>query len=221
MVLAGLFITFEGVDGCGKTTQIDLLAKSLRSAGIEALLTREPGGTLLGDHIRKILLEPFEPAPDPMSELFLFNSARTELMRQVILPALEDGYLVLCDRFIDSTLAYQGYARGLDIDFVKAVCTAATCGREPDRTILFEIDESTALTRSKTRLATQNSNETRFETEGIEFQRKVSAGFSDIAKANRDRIKIVDANHTPAQIEKEVKSLLLDLLPELAQGGAV
>ncbi len=216
MVLAGLFITFEGVDGCGKTTQIKLLAESLRETGRDVQLTREPGGTVLGERIRKILLEPFEPAPDPLSELFLFNSARTELMRQVVLPALEAGQVVLCDRFIDSTLAYQGYARGLDIDFVKTICTAATCGRQPDRTILFEIDEHSALARSRTRLVTERSNETRFEMEGIEFQRKVSAGFFRIAKANCDRIKRVDANRTPAQIGKDVCSVLTDLLPELA-----
>lgn len=184
-----MFITFEGIDGCGKTTQIARLEKFLNDAGKEVIKLREPGGTPFSESIRGILLESKEHI-SAESELLLFNSARANLVQTVIRPALERGVFVLCDRFFDSTTAYQGYGRGLDIDYVKACNKFATQGLAPDLTFYLRVSLELAHTRSKHRSAPD-----RIEKSGDDFFHRVICGFDAIASAHPERIVVIDSSH--------------------------
>ncbi len=138
--MTGTFITFEGIEGSGKSTQIALLANYLSARGIRHVLTREPGGTSIGDQVRKILLDPANRSLDPTAELLLYAASRAQHLREIILPALANGMIVLCDRFSDATLAYQGYGRRLDIEMIRSLDRIVTTGMRPDLTILFDIE---------------------------------------------------------------------------------
>ena len=179
-----MFISLEGIDGSGKTTQAKLLARAL---GDEVLLVREPGGTETGERIRQILKDPALEL-DPLAELLLFCAARAELVAQVVGPAREAGRDVVCDRFSDSSIAYQGAARGLGTERVEEICDLATGGVWPDVTILLRIDPERAATRIGRRQAD------RFEEEGIELQQRVAAGYDEIARRHPERIRVVDAD---------------------------
>ena len=179
-----MFISLEGIDGSGKTTQAKLLARAL---GDEVLLVREPGGTETGERIRQILKDPALEL-DPLAELLLFCAARAELVAQVVGPAREAGRDVVCDRFSDSSIAYQGAARGLGTERVEEICDLATGGVWPDLTILLRIDPERAATRIGRRQAD------RFEEEGIELQQRVAAGYDEIARRHPERIRVVDAD---------------------------
>jgi dTMP kinase len=179
-----MFISLEGIDGSGKTTQAKLLARAL---GDEVLLVREPGGTETGERIRQILKDPALEL-DPLAELLLFCAARAELVAQVVGPARAAGRDVVCDRFSDSSVAYQGAARGLGAERVEEICDLATGGVWPDLTILLRIDPERAATRIGRRQAD------RFEEEGIELQRRVAAGYDEIARRHPERIRVVDAD---------------------------
>jgi dTMP kinase len=178
-----MFISLEGIDGSGKTSQARLLAAAL---GGEVVLVREPGGTKTGERIRDLLKDP-DLELEPLSELLLFCAARAELVSQVIGPAQERGQDVVCDRFSDSSVAYQGIARGLGAERVEEICDLATGGVWPDLTILLRIDPERAATRIGRRKAD------RFEGEGIELQRLVAEGYEELARRHPERVRVVEA----------------------------
>lgn len=183
----GVFVTFEGGEGVGKTTQMKEVARRLREVGREVFELREPGGTPVGDRIRALLLEPGD-GMDPVTELLLYEASRAEVVREVISPALARGAAVLCDRFTDSTLAYQGYGRGLDLADIRTLNAVASAGVTPDVTILLATDVHVGLTR-----ATQGGAD-RIEGESAAFHAKVSAGFHVIAADEPQRVLVVDAS---------------------------
>ena len=198
----GTFITFEGPDGSGKTTQLQLTAKYLKSIGKDIVTTREPGGTALAEKIRKLLLDP-EDNPAPITELLLYLAARAEHVDKVILPALKAGKTVLCDRFSDSTVVYQGFVRGLPVDLILFLCKTAADGLEPDITILLDGDPVTLAKRREKRGAKD-----RFELEGLQFQNKVRNGFLDLAATYGNRIKTIDATADEKTVQEKIREAL-------------
>ena len=198
--MRGKFITFEGADGSGKTTQIELIKKYLEEQGHEVLLTREPGGSNLGNKIREILLH-YDGEVDSLCELLLYMADRAQHVKKVILPALEAGKIVLCDRYIDSSVSYQGYARGLDIERIMKLNTIATDGLEPDLTIVFDVETQTAIERV-------GEIKDRLEQEGIEFHKKLRYGYLELAKKFPNRIKTVNANLSIDEVFEQVKDLI-------------
>jgi dTMP kinase len=200
-----VLITFEGIDGCGKTSQARQLAGQL---GDRALLLREPGGTELGERLRELLKDP-DLDLGPTAELMLFCAARAELVAGVIRPALEAGQTVVCDRFTDSTLAYQGYARGLGAGVVESVNRIATGGLVPDLTFLLEIDPELAAARiDADGEREQTTAGDRFEDEGLEFQRKVAAAYAELAEGDPSRFIRIDAELSQDQVAAEVRAAL-------------
>ncbi|MBI3592125.1 MAG: dTMP kinase, partial [Nitrospirae bacterium] len=168
----GIFISFEGIEGTGKTTQARLLSERLSAEGHEVLLTQEPGGTVIGNRIREILLLPEHKEMSYMTELLLYNAARAQHLSEKIWPSINEGKIVITDRFTDSTIAYQGYARGIDISLIRSIDSIATGGISPDLTLLFDLDVETGLARNR------GANKVdRLELEDIEFHRKVRAGY--------------------------------------------
>ena len=196
----GLFITFEGGDGCGKTTQIKLLDKYLRSKGYETLLTREPGSKGLGIKLREILLN-YDGEVSPTAESFLFLADRAQHVDCIIKPALDNGIIVLCDRHTDSTVAYQGYGRGLDLDQIYHLNKIATNGLKPDLTIVLDVDVET----SQKRVGTEKD---RMESAGVEFFERVRNGFLEIAKQEPERVKVVDSTQTIEEIHQKILELV-------------
>ena len=196
----GLFITFEGGDGCGKTTQIKLLDEYLRSKGYKTLLTREPGSKGLGIKLREILLN-YDGEVSPVCESFLFLADRAQHVDCIIKPALEKGVIVLCDRHTDSTVAYQGYGRGLDLEQIHHLNKIATSGLKPDLTIVLDVDVETSQKRV-------GSEKDRMESAGIEFFERVRNGFLEIAKQEPERVKVVDSTQTIEEIHKQILELV-------------
>lgn len=196
----GLFITFEGGDGCGKTTQIKLLDEYLRSKGYKTLLTREPGSKGLGVKLREILLN-YDGEVSPIAESFLFLADRAQHVDCIIKPAIEEGVVVLCDRHTDSTVAYQGYGRGLDLEQIYRLNSIATSGLKPDLTIVLDVDVETSQKRV-------GSEKDRMESAGIEFFERVRAGFLEIAKQEPERVKVVDSTQSIEEIHKEILELV-------------
>jgi dTMP kinase len=185
----GFFISLEGIEGTGKTTQASFLAERLSKAGFDVVLTQEPGGTVIGNRIREILLLPDHREMSFMTELLLYNAARAQLLSEKIGPALKDGKIVITDRFSDSTIAYQGYGRRIDPALITALDAIATGGIKPDLTLLFDLDIETGLRRN------QKINKVdRLELEDIEFHQRVMKGFREIAKKDPPRVKIIDAS---------------------------
>jgi dTMP kinase len=186
----GFFITFEGGEGSGKSTQIARLARRLRSGRYDVIETREPGGTPLAEHVRALLLDHHPGAgPGPWSEAFLMEAARADLVLRLIRPALERGQIVLCDRFTDSTLAYQGGGRGLDAALLEAMNRAATGGLEPDLTLLFDLDPAIGLARR----AAAGSSDNRLDREPVEFHVQVRDRYRELAARHGDRYETLDA----------------------------
>lgn len=196
----GLFITFEGGDGCGKTTQIKLLDEYLRGKGYKTLLTREPGSKGLGIKLREILLN-YDGEVSPTCESFLFLADRAQHVDCIIKPALEEGVIVLCDRHTDSTVAYQGYGRGLDLEQIHNLNNIATSGLKPDLTIVLDVDVETSQKRV-------GAEKDRMESAGIEFFERVRKGFLEIAKQEPERVKVVDSTQTIEEIHQQILELV-------------
>ena len=196
--MAGFFITFEGGEGAGKTSQINRLAQSLTKIGHEVVTTREPGGTSEGEKIRNLLVQRYGGNWTPMSETLLFYTARDMLVNKVIRPALKDGQIVICDRFFDSTLAYQGYGHGFDPETITALNTLVLGNFKPNLTFILDIDPETGLKRSGRRLAAEALNikqkEDRYENLNIDFHKRLREGFLQIATKNPARCTVIDAN---------------------------
>jgi dTMP kinase len=197
-----VFVTLEGIDGAGKSTQARLLAEAL---GSETLLLREPGGTPVGERLRDVLKDGTLELT-PRSELLLFAAARAELVERVIKPALEAGRDVVCDRFVDSTVAYQGRARGLDPALVDALNEGVVAGCMPDRTILLRVPVGAAVARTEDREGPRTSD--RFEREGPVFQERIAAAFDAIAESDPDRVVAVDAQGTIEEVHTRVMDAL-------------
>lgn len=206
-----MFITFEGIEGSGKTTQGQRVAELLRSRGRNVVVTKEPGGTPLADRIRAILLDS-RSSIDPIAEVFLFAASRRQHTMDVIQPALRRGDVVLCDRYADSTLAYQGFGRMIELDRLRMVNRWATDGTEPDVTLLFDLPEEVGLTRARSRNAVAPADEGRFEAEDLRFHRRVREGYLAMAKAEPKRFVVVDANGTVDEVFERTRASLGDLL---------
>lgn len=205
----GVFITFEGIDGCGKTTQLRLLAERLRSEGRSVVETVEPGGTAIGRQIRRMLLDSANQELDPLAELFLYFASRAQNVEQTIRPALAGGHIVLCDRFTDSTLVYQGCGRNLGVDTVLALDRIACRGLKPDLTLLIDIDPDTSLARAHVRNATTASGaETRMDEEPVDFHRRVRDAYLALAKRERDRFRVIDGRNDVAEVAAAVWSVV-------------
>ena len=204
----GRFITFEGGEGCGKSTQVARLRDALESQGVDVVVVREPGGTWLAEQIRPLIKDQFEDPPGDRAELLLFLAARAQLVANVIRPALEAGKWVVSDRFSDSTVAYQGYGRGLPVDVIRQRNDFACDGLAPDLTILLDVPPETARERRQRRERATSSAADRFEREGAEFHARIRRGFADIAEAEPSRVVTVDASGTPDAVWEEIwKSL--------------
>lgn len=201
----GVFITFEGGEGSGKSTQIGRLARRLEAAGLVVRVLREPGGTRVGEGVRTLLLDPAHSELDSTAELLLYEASRAQLVADVIEPALADGEIVLCDRFTDSTTAYQGYGRGLPLERVRDLNSIATFGLVPDRTIVLDVDPTKGVER-----ATRHSTD-RLESEAAEFHLAVRQGFLAIAAAEPDRVRVIDADTSPNLVAERISAALIDL----------
>lgn len=205
------FITFEGGDGSGKTTQLKRLEAWLKFQGWACVVTREPGGTALGQTLRKLLLEVAETPVVPAAELFLYLADRAQHVQEVIRPALDRGDIVLCDRYTDSTLAYQGYGRGIDLNVLRQQNALAHGGLAPDLTLLFDSPVQIGLSRTARRHAESASSlgaEDRFEREKIEFHEKLRAGFLEMAHAEPGRFRVLDATRSIEEIAQEVQAII-------------
>ncbi|MGE5235290.1 MAG: dTMP kinase [Acidobacteriota bacterium] len=207
----GRLITLEGVEGSGKTTQIELLAAELTARGLPVVTTREPGGTRLGERLREILLDPTSD-PVPLAELMILEAARTQLVATVIEPALRDGRWVLSDRFSDSSLAYQGLARGLGEPAVTALNALACGSTVPACTVVLDLPVEEALARARTRPSTTSSNR-RFEDERLAFHQAVAEAFRELAAREPGRVVLVDGSGTPAEVHARVVHTLAGILP--------
>jgi len=207
--MKGTFITFEGIEGSGKSTQIALLANYLTARGVRYVLTREPGGTLIGDQIRKILLDPANRVLDPAAELLLYAASRAQHLREIIVPALAGGANVLCDRFSDATLAYQGYGRGLNIEMIRALDRIVTAGMRPDLTLLFDIEAASGIARARGRNNSRGLEaEARFENEELAFHERVRQGYLALLAQEPERIQVVDASSSAEAIQAKVRKIL-------------
>ena len=202
----GIFITLEGPEGAGKTTQIALLAEWLRELGLEVVQTREPGAGELGRQIRALLLEQREAAVSPMAEALLMAADRAQHVDELVRPALSEGKLVLCDRYIDSHIAYQGYGRGLDVGFLRSLNEQAA-GLWPDMTLLLLLPPEVGLARADGRGAAD-----RMEAETLAFHQRVAAGYAAIAAEEPGRVRVINADAAAEEVQRDIRSAVLELL---------
>ena len=210
----GVFITFEGGEGCGKSTQQRLLARRIEAAGLAVRSLREPGGTAVGEAVRSVVLDPEHTGLDAVAELLLYEAARAQLVGEVIEPPLQGGEVVLCDRFFDSSTAYQGYARGLPLDRIAALNTIATGGLMPDRTLVLDLGAGLGVAR-----ATREGAD-RLEGEDIAFHERVRAGFLRIAADNPERVRVIDASGDIETVAARIALEIADLLPLSPEPGS-
>jgi dTMP kinase len=205
------FITFEGGDGTGKSTQLKALESYFHAQGRACVSTREPGGTALGKMIRQVLLEVGKQPIASPTELFLYLADRAQHVQEVILPAIDEGKIVLCDRYTDSTLAYQGYGRGIDLKLLRQLNEIANRGVEPDLTLLLDCPVELGLSRTVQRQSNAGSaggREDRFEREKVEFHEKVRAGFLAMARAEPARFRIIDASRPVEQVARQIQEIV-------------
>jgi dTMP kinase len=207
----GYFITFEGGEGTGKSTQLGLLNDWLKTLGHATVVTREPGGTRFAEAVRALLLDP-ELDPDGVSEIFLLEASRHDHVEKVIRPAIEEGAVVLCDRFTDSSLVYQGLVRGLGWEDVARLNRLATGGLEPDLTLVFDMDPGAALARAHSRNSRGQSRESRLDDEPAEFHRRVREGFLELAEREPDRMRLIDADGPPEDVFARIHPVLPEAL---------
>ena len=208
--MAGCFITFEGTEGGGKSTQINLLAARLRERGLTVRTLREPGGTPIGEEIRHTLQHSAQnQAMTAEAELLLMNASRAQLVRETIRPALRAGEIVLCDRFYDSTIAYQGYGRGLDLETVRRIIAFAVAETRPDLTIILHVPIDVSEARRKTREAKQRD---RMEELDRKFFERVETGFKAIAAAEPKRVRVLDATESIERVQEQIWSVVLSMV---------
>ena len=205
--LVGLFITFEGIEGCGKTTQAEMLKDYLIGRRLEVVLTREPGGTDLGERIRKILLSMEGDSLTLEAELLLYLACRAQIVDDVIKPGLEKDKMVICDRFSDSTIAYQGYGKGLPLDKIGGFNSWVTGGLKPDITFLLDCPVEVGLKRAWGRIRAGEAGEDRFEREDIEFHKRVREGYLEIA-SSEDRVRVISADRDPSLIHRDICDII-------------
>lgn len=201
-----LFITFEGPDGCGKTTQARLLAEFLRARGYAIELTREPGGTAIGEQIRNVILSTRNRAMRAETEVLLFSAARAQIVAALIRPALAAGKIVLCDRYYDSTFAYQGYGLGLDLNALRAITRFATGGLVPDVTFYVDVPAEIGLARR------QRGETNRLDQKDVEYHTRVRNGYLELARAEPARFVIVDGTRAIEQVQRDIRAHLLRVL---------
>lgn len=218
MAKRGVFISFEGIDGSGKTTQLQLLKRKLIDQGRAVVEAQEPGGTRVGAEIRKLLLDAANTDLRPLPELLLYFASRAQNIDEIILPALEAGKVVVADRFTDATVAYQGYGRGLGVETVRAVEQVACRGVAPDLTLLLDIDPRTGVSRALARNAREAGNdaaasdESRMENESLEFFERIHRGYRELSQAEPERIRTIDASRTIDEIAADVDSIVGEFL---------
>lgn len=214
--MAGVFITFEGIDGCGKSTQLRLLASELRVRGLEVVATREPGGTSLGQKLRAALLDVQEQV-DPLAELLVFAADRAQHVRQYLQPALALGQIVLSDRYADATVAYQGAGRGFEPKLIQEIVQLATDGLQPDLTLLFDLSVPESAVRTRRRVAAKNTD--RLDSEDAEFHTRVRNAYVEIAKANPDRFRVIDARGSVQETHRKVMKIVMPFLKQRGMYG--
>jgi dTMP kinase len=208
-----LFITFEGVEGSGKTTQIQRLKKYLTQKGISCKVTREPGGCPIGEKVRKILLNPDHHEMVPTTELLLYEAARAQHVKEVIKPFLKKGGIVICDRFSDATLAYQGYGRRIDLKWIDRLNLLASQGIKPDVTFLLDCPSDVGLKRALQRNQTlKQEREERFEREEIQFHQRVRKGYLAIAKKEPRRVKVIDTREGEERVFEKIRKIVDNLI---------
>lgn len=203
--MPGLFVTFEGGEGSGKTTQLKALLAHLRSLGVDVIQTRDPGGTSIGNQVRELLLNAENVQMSPMTELLLYEASRAQLVQEVIRPSLTARRIVLCDRFTDSTVAYQGYGRALDLDLIERFNAVAADGLRPDLTFLLDLDPAVGLARARERLAHPRQRRDRLEDEVLEFHQRVRAGYRALAAREPARVVVLDATLGILDIEARIR----------------
>ena len=209
--MAGAFITFEGIDGCGKSTQLRILASELRVRRVQVVTTREPGGTSLGQKLRAALLDVDEQV-DPLAELFVFAADRAQHVRQHLLPALAANKVVLSDRYADATVAYQGAGRGFDPALIQELVQLATGGLKPDMTLLFDLSVPESAVRTRKRVALKHTD--RLDIEDADFHTRVRNAYLEIARAEPDRVRVIDARNSVQETQELVMDIVMPFLKD-------
>lgn len=201
-----MFITFEGIEGSGKTTQVKHVADFLRKKGHDCVITREPGGTPIGEKIRAILLDPASKGMSALTELLLYTADRVQHVKELLGPSLAAGKTVLCDRYFDATLVYQGYARGLDMELIEQLHKLLLAGLRPDITFLLDLPPETGLSRAWAQINNGNrtGRESRFEKEALSFHEKVRSGYLTLARKEPERFRIIDACRDVDDVQQEI-----------------
>ena len=205
-----MFISFEGIEGSGKTTQAKHTVRLLQDKGHDCVITREPGGTRIGKKIRAILLDPLSKDMDPLTELLLYTADRAQHIKEYILPLLSDGKIVLCDRYYDATMAYQGFARGLDIGLIEKIHKLLFENLKPDITLLLDLPPEIGLDRAWKQINNGNriSQETRFEEERLSFHKRVRTGYLELSRLEPERFRIIDASKDEHEVREEIIKIL-------------
>ena len=206
--MKGFFITFEGIEGTGKSTQAEALYDVLKRDGLPVYLTHEPGGTKIGDRVRELLLNPENGDMDSMTEILLYAASRAQLVAQVLRPYLEEGYIVICDRFVDSSIAYQAFGRSIPVNVIRDINSFATWNVAPDITFYMDLEPEVSLNRIKLRVEETENLPDRLEREKVEFFRKVRDGYHMLMSDELGRFRLIDASLKPQDIHEKILSLV-------------